>query len=234
MAATVIRVRRLFRITAKGRGHNSRAAVIRGRPLIDKIRMNATIYSEECIFYPNGSIEYRNSTSDDYLNESTILEITTRHLKIPVFHYDVKPMLCHMFCLSTIYVTEVVYTVFSTKNAAEWQIIAVEAFQIGSEISTLTWLNVITFDMWNQFRPKLRIGMNIWIISGFSFLCGLIGHCLHAIMALQGFFLYVHACNDGVHGICIMQIIKSVKMALVISQLPSFSERIDDNHDDNL
>uniref|UniRef100_T1IXL9 G-protein coupled receptors family 1 profile domain-containing protein n=1 Tax=Strigamia maritima TaxID=126957 RepID=T1IXL9_STRMM len=207
--------------------------------------MNETIYSEDCIFYPNGSIEYRNSTiDDDYFNEKKncvpfhesflscwkwkfssdelFYNTTTRswtynlssqeykpgnynmtsadhsvvvcipltlypeyfyfdgifvilsifsilclmaafhlHLKSSrnskINHYDVKPMLCHMTCLSMIYVTDAVFiTRFSIETAAKWQILAL-AFQIGALISTLTWLNVITFDMWNQFRPKYEM-----------------------------------------------------------------------------
>uniref|UniRef100_T1J465 G-protein coupled receptors family 2 profile 2 domain-containing protein n=1 Tax=Strigamia maritima TaxID=126957 RepID=T1J465_STRMM len=205
--------------------------------------MNETVYSEECIFYANGSTEFRNfitniveevndkkfcvpftksflscwrwkfSSKEFFYNATngnltynlngTVYElgnynkssadqtvvlcipsslypeyfyfdyifviicvfsilclIAAFHLHLKssrnskIRHYDVKPMLCHMVCVCINYITDIVYvTMFSINTTAEWEIFLF-ALGFGSIHATLTWLNVLTFDMWNQFRPK--------------------------------------------------------------------------------
>uniref|UniRef100_T1IYE0 G-protein coupled receptors family 2 profile 2 domain-containing protein n=1 Tax=Strigamia maritima TaxID=126957 RepID=T1IYE0_STRMM len=233
--------------------------------------MYATIYSDECIFYSNGSIEYRNSTIDDYFNEvndkkicipfgesflscwrwtflfdELLYNATTRSLTYnlsgqvyelgnyntstadhivlcippsldPEYYFfdvitvctcsfsilclmaafvlhltsssrtkvsnDVKPMLCHMVCLIMAFVLDVVYiTTFSMNTPAEWQILF-WSLDIGSIMSTLTWLNVITFDMWNQFRPKNEMIQIERTTKGFACRC-LYAFCLPTLLII--------------------------------------------------
>uniref|UniRef100_T1IZ30 Uncharacterized protein n=1 Tax=Strigamia maritima TaxID=126957 RepID=T1IZ30_STRMM len=155
----------------------------------DSIKMNSTIYSDDCIFYPNGSIEYRNSTTDDYFDE-----VNDKKICVPFIESFLS---CWRWTLSS---DELFYNATTrsltyslngqvyepgnyNKSSVDHNVVLCIPPIAGSLLATLTWLNVITFDMWNQFRPKNEMKQIEHTTKGFAYRC-LYAFCLPALLII--------------------------------------------------